>query len=43
MKGLKKKQPCTLLNEKEGLMHNTEWADAAAGTRDQMTGEIGLS
>lgn len=24
-------------------MHNTEWADAAAGTRDQMTGEIGLS
>lgn len=45
VKGLKKKKDkqCTLLTEEEGLMHNTDWADAAAGTRDQMTAEIGLS
>lgn len=39
----KKDKQCTLLTEEEGLMHNTDWADAAAGTRDQMTAEIGLS
>lgn len=38
----KKRQPCSLLNEEAGLMHNTEWTDAAAGRRDQMTREIGL-
>lgn len=39
----KTQQQSTLLNEGEWLMHNTESADAAAGTGDQMTGERGLS